>query len=195
MPVSDDAPPLPPGKIDHPQNDMEDDGDGAIVEMVDEVVVDRETGSAYHRVLSTLQSEIETSILPEGVARGTKATRKRRGDVVLADVPHMCDDLPDNPHRVCWWDSHPFEGQCVFIPGTYDLKRKRFVQWEGVFCSWECALAYAHHTNNHRSVPMIWQLRQAALGRMGSLQRALHFSELHLYGGSLTVEEFRKARV
>lgn len=115
-------------------------------------------------------------------------------DVVLA-VPEFdaSQNTFDTYRGACWWDAHAFSTPCIRIPGTYDTKSKQFVQWHGAFCSWECALAYAHHTNRHRNVPMLWQLRQQVTGNMHVMHQALHFSELAYFGGTRTIEAFRCA--
>lgn len=150
--------------------------------------------------------ETDTNMVVDTSCQSDDNTTQPRGrlprttcrDVVLAAVPEFDDAASssgafDNYRGACWWDAHAFSTPCISIPGTYDTKSKQFVQWHGAFCSWECALAYAHHTNRHRSVPMLWQLRQKVTGNLYGMQHALHFSELAHFGGARTIDDFRRA--
>lgn len=123
----------------------------------------------------------------------------QRNSVVLSEIPDFQHDFPypcrSNYNGVCWWDAHPFPGEVICIPCNFDVRARKYVQWHGAFCSWECALSFAHHTQNHRAIPMLWHLRSTQMGPdRGSharLQHALHFSELALFGGTLAIDEFR----
>lgn len=121
----------------------------------------------------------------------------QRNSVVLSEIPDYHHDFPyplrSNYTGVCWWDAHPFPGDVVCIPCNFDARARKYVQWHGAFCSWECALSFAHHTQNHRAIPMLWHLRSTIGERTHvRLQHALHFSELALFGGTLTIDDFRK---
>lgn len=130
---------------------------------------------------------------PDSSSMAGRSLRTTCRDVVLAVPENSAPHAFDMYSGACWWDAHTFCTPCISIPGTYDTKNKTFVQWHGAFCSWKCALAYAHHTNRHRNVPMLWELRQKVTGNLRGMQHALHFSELVHFGGTRTIEEFRAA--
>lgn len=188
-----------PGGAGEEQNDDDDDdADGVDNEdAVDEEVVDRETGSSYHRVVSSIRDQ--STVLSRPSTMRITQSRQRYRNVVLSDIPGVRDTFPYNEGNVykgaCWWDGHNFESNVVCLPGNYDTRRKQFTHWHGAFCSWECAMAYAHANNCQKSVPLLWHLRQTVIGKTDALARARHYSELRHYGGSLSVDEFRRSTI
>lgn len=53
----------------------------------------------------------------------------------------LANFLPDRNGGTCWWCTEPFEGLCHGCPIRYHANDDRMLL-EGVFCSWNCALAY-----------------------------------------------------
>lgn len=96
---------------------------------------------------------------------------------------------------LCWHCSHPFEGQPVPLPVTYDARRKEW-QFEGCFCSWACAKSYNHEHNGYRA-PLVGQLlthlRLCVTGTLTRTVTAPPWRCLRAFGGSMTIESFRAA--
>ena len=111
----------------------------------------------------------------------------------------------------CWWCQHACN--CVPIGIPINVSRKEsdgtsHFSLDGVFCSMNCALAYAENNNRYSSMmtrPMIARMRLEKLRftpqppgveRQPSQEDvkchpAPHYCLLKEYGGPLTIEEFR----
>ena len=101
---------------------------------------------------------------------------------------------PNTEGLVCWWCVHPLpQLPCFHLPVDYDDKLDRFYT-KGNFCSWECMKAYAIDMNTARNGEIqsfIAMMRLKALGRYERLCAAPKRSALKIFGGSMTIEEFR----
>ena len=95
----------------------------------------------------------------------------------------------------CWWCCHTFEGEPLKMPKKYDELRKKF-HTQGFFCSWSCVKAYAidkHGVNfGGRICGNIICMRKQMYGLIGPVKIAPNRYELNVFGGNMTIEEFRK---
>ncbi len=97
---------------------------------------------------------------------------------------------------VCWWCVHPFpEGlkHAIHAPTGYDDRLDRFTT-RGNFCSWACAKAWIGDKNMARSgewQQFLGQMRLRSLGRHESCWPAPKRETLKIFGGTMTIEEFR----
>lgn len=96
--------------------------------------------------------------------------------------------------RLCWHCAHPWEGQAIPYPFSYDEKRNKF-KVGGQFCSWECIKGYARDTIS-RTVTGIHQMnirhyRKVLTGRTDMILPAPPKITLKSFGGHLTIDEFR----
>lgn len=95
---------------------------------------------------------------------------------------------------VCWWCVHSLpQLPCIHMPTRYDDKRDIF-ETRGNFCSWQCAKAWAHDQNSARSgeIQMIlMMMRRRAIGHYEPLWPAPKREALKIFGGTMTIEEFR----
>ena len=96
---------------------------------------------------------------------------------------------------ICWWCVHALpQKPCIHLPVRYDDRRKIFTTI-GNFCSWQCAKAYALDMNSAKSGEIqsfLALMRLQALGKHVSLWPAPKRCMLKCFGGSLTIDEFRK---
>jgi len=123
-----------------------------------------------------------------------KKREKRTEQNKITRTKAFQDYLPEQTSGCCWWDTCPFTSHPVSCPVKYDAKRDRF-QCEGVFCSYNCALAYGRHLSC-RSATFIPQwiryIRKQIEGGVSTTPKAArHFSLLDKFGGSMTIDEFR----
>lgn len=99
-----------------------------------------------------------------------------------------------NQELVCWWCVHSLPCHpCIHLPIKFDEKRNIFVT-KGNFCSWQCAKAYAIDMNTARAgeIQMILaMLRRRTFGKYIPLFPAPKRGALKIFGGTLTIEEFR----
>lgn len=94
----------------------------------------------------------------------------------------------------CWWCCHPWEGPDVHLPIRYDDRTKKFTTI-GHFCSFECAKAYGMDTGGARWGEMLEFLalyKKHIMGKYTPTTIAPKRQALKIFGGPLTIEEFRK---
>jgi hypothetical protein len=95
----------------------------------------------------------------------------------------------------CWWCCHPFEGTPLNIPVKYDDRRKKF-NTAGNFCSWSCMKSYAldKYGCGKGSLicsNMVMMRRKMYGGKLESVKSAPWRYQLKVFGGDMTIEEFR----
>lgn len=96
----------------------------------------------------------------------------------------------------CWWCCHPFEGPDLHLPYKYDEKTKRFTTL-GHFCSWGCMKSYNIDKNSmskYGEIGMyITLMHKLATGKTDLIKSAPHRYTLEVFGGTLSIEEFRNS--
>jgi hypothetical protein len=94
----------------------------------------------------------------------------------------------------CWWCCHPFEGVEKHYPFKYDEKRRKFTT-AGHFCSWSCVKAWAIDEGGPRAGERQMYLalmRKHEYGKYVPCFAAPKRQMLAVFGGTLTIEEFRE---
>jgi len=95
----------------------------------------------------------------------------------------------------CWWCCHAFEGEALKMPKKYDELRKKFYT-QGLFCSWSCMKAFAidkYGVNfGGRICGNIVCMRKQMYGIVGPVKIAPNRYELDVFGGTMTIDDFRK---
>jgi hypothetical protein len=95
---------------------------------------------------------------------------------------------------ICWWCVHSLpQLPCFHLPVKYDEKRDRFTTI-GNFCTWECMKAYANDMATARSGEIqsfVALMRMKAYGKYMQLYAAPKRQALKVFGGSMTIDEFR----
>jgi len=95
----------------------------------------------------------------------------------------------------CWWCCHPWEGPEVHAPFKYDDLRKRFTT-KGRFCSFECAKAWIVDQSGPRYGEILSFMalyRKHVFGKSVQCFSAPKRECLKIFGGTLTIEEFRSS--
>ena len=107
---------------------------------------------------------------------------------------------PESWDYDCWWDRHTFTTRPVGIPTRIIYQGpKRLYKALGMFCSFNCARAYASDRKMHASGPLfcsfIRDLHKArgeiVYFKNQSLEPAPHFACLTSQGGDQSIEKFR----
>lgn len=99
-----------------------------------------------------------------------------------------------HPTLCCWWCCHPWDGPDVHLPLQYDDRTKKF-KTIGHFCSFECAKAYGMDTGRARwgeILELLALYRKHTAGKYVPTAPAPKRCTLKMFGGPLTIEEFRK---
>lgn len=100
---------------------------------------------------------------------------------------------PEKKGTHCWWCAHPMHGSPLHLPYKYDDRRDLFTT-TGEFCSWECMKAFALDMNTSRSGEIqsfIAVMRRKTFGKYMVLKAAPKRQALKIFGGPLSIEEFR----
>ena len=101
---------------------------------------------------------------------------------------------PEAKGTHCWWCVHPL-GDCrpLHMPFKYDERLDKFTT-TGEFCSWECMKAFALDMSTSRSGEIqsfVAMMRMKTFGTYVVLKAAPKRQALKIFGGSLSIEEFR----
>lgn len=101
---------------------------------------------------------------------------------------------PTSTRVHCWWCCHPFDSTPIPLPIEYDDKLDEF-KVQGVFCSWGCVKTYNASRNCYtKSVAMtlISLLHKRCIGTLTPIQPAPPREALAVFGGTMSIDEFRK---
>jgi hypothetical protein len=94
----------------------------------------------------------------------------------------------------CWWCCHPFDSTPLNLPYRYDDMRSKFYTC-GYFCSWSCMKKYAIDkygiTKGGIISGNIIMMRKKMYNKIGSVRLAPNRERLAVFGGDLSIEEFR----
>ena len=102
---------------------------------------------------------------------------------------------PTSTDRWCWHCCHPFPGQPLPLPIEYDDRRDCF-HVMGTFCGWACMKAYNLESTSykkHISSNIITLFRKRCTGHLRGLRAAPPKMALRVFGGAMTIEQFREA--
>jgi hypothetical protein len=105
------------------------------------------------------------------------------------------DSWPESTEIACWWDCHPFEGQPVPMPVRYRPRTNDF-KVIGCFCSWNCVMAYNRAQQRPVCSSLIgFMYRRVTQSKRSRIKPAMPRESLRIFGGPLTIEEFRSKSV
>jgi hypothetical protein len=101
---------------------------------------------------------------------------------------------PEKTDICCWWCCHKFEGSPKSLPYSWDEMRDRY-KVMGVFCSWSCSRSYSNNDNTLTSRFMssiLFSFTKKIYGKIIRIPCAPPRQSLKMFGGKLSIEEFRK---
>jgi len=102
---------------------------------------------------------------------------------------------PEETDIHCWWCCHQFKGPPKTLPYSYDHTKKRY-KVMGIFCSWSCSMSYSSDDHSICSNYDKWQLTRFLSEVYGTtkfkVKRAPPRQVLKMFGGKMTIEEFRR---
>lgn len=101
---------------------------------------------------------------------------------------------PSETKSCCWWCCHSFDSIPVPLPTHYDQKLHLF-SVRGIFCSWGCAKAYSLVEGSviYRQSELLTMLRRRIEGKTISIKAAPYRNQLKMFGGDMSIDEFRAA--
>lgn len=103
------------------------------------------------------------------------------------------DSWPDKTDLWCWHCCHTFDTKPIPFPLKYDEKLQRF-SVVGTFCSWNCAKAFKQNAGSFRrgiDENIFTLFYKRCTGTIKSIPAAPPKYLLDVFGGPLTIEEFR----
>jgi hypothetical protein len=112
---------------------------------------------------------------------------------VRIDKTGQCTDWPAKTDVYCYWCCHPFDSTPLPMPHEYDELRDIF-KVSGNFCSWACMKSYNGKHTGYRSPIVslnILLMKRRLHGKMEAFKGAPPREKLRIFGGSMSVEEFR----
>ena len=102
---------------------------------------------------------------------------------------------PKTTDIYCWWCCHQFSSPPKTLPIKYDSHRNRY-KTLGIFCSWECVKSY---NNDRRDAQTgirnmyLTRMIKDIYGSINTIIPAPPRESLKIFGGPLTIDEFRKS--
>jgi len=105
------------------------------------------------------------------------------------------EEWPNETDVCCWWCCHKFNNSPCTLPTKYDSLRKRYT-FTGIFCSWNCVRAYNFDKSDHRMgersglISMLVRELYSSVESI-SIKPAPHRQCLKMFGGYMSIEEFR----
>lgn len=105
-------------------------------------------------------------------------------------------DWPIDTSVCCYWCCSPFDGSPVGLPVDSDADRPDGYIVTGCFCSMSCAAAFNKDSRDSIDVicrrhAMLSDMHRKATGGVSALLPAPDWRSLKMFGGAMSVEEFR----
>lgn len=137
------------------------------------------------------------------------AAKDGRNVTMLDYVKYGC--LPERTDVWCFNDCHPFNTSPLGCPIYYTRKKPDKCQVDddritgtndyfltsGIFCSWACMLEFCedhkHDPLYEKSKPLIYSMHYKIYGTELKTKKAGSRENLKVFGGTLSIEEFRKS--
>lgn len=126
----------------------------------------------------------------------TSQTIERFGTDMMKEVLSRTKSPTYNSHTACFWCCHPFSWKACVLPISYDAYENMYT-CEGHYCSPECALAHLY-AETCFSETARWTRHCLLLDVYRSLYKereitpAPHRQLLRMFGGQLSIEQFRQ---
>jgi len=116
----------------------------------------------------------------------------------ILNIPEICvqnniGPWKNNSNYACWNCAVFFTGSPIGIPTKYD---KKYFTCHGNFCSFGCVARYIYDMNNHSNYQSLYSLlclmyqKTYNIDEVVSIKMVKHKSELKIYGGNLSYNEY-----
>jgi len=170
--------------------------------------IDTNLSSKYPQIPSEYlqQSKIEAKTPRNKKQQRPETSPKNTSQKQCNNLKYLTRYNKDNTETVlplktdiwCWWCCHPFHTQPTYIPERYDNIKDVF-DLKGNFCSWNCAKTYIFAQKTVKTTfkcSLLALLRKKLQGNFGDPIRPAPPREmLTVFGGDMTIEEFRNSNV
>lgn len=150
------------------------------------------------RAAVLLSTDVDPSPSPSpaaGPVRLLQAGGARRLRVSRRPQSAAHPEYPRSTDGWCWHCCHPFATQPLPLPVAYDDRRDVF-HVMGTFCSFACMKAYNCESTSymkHVSANVITLFHKRCTGKLTGVRPAPPRVALRVFGGTMTIDEFRAA--
>lgn len=136
-------------------------------------------------------------VITKYVGRKDQETNRKKGYFELLSEFVENDDWLHKTDVACWWCCHRFDGVPIGRPVDYNDKIKKF-RVKGIFCSFPCMIAYngdlkTNGSSKHLVNYLYFKVTGGQFNSKCAAQQAPPRCSLRMFGGDLTIEEFRGA--
>jgi hypothetical protein len=153
------------------------------------------SGMMNNIVSNSFQSEISNNQFLNDTGLDTRLDEG--GYSFGRDSDHQLNEF-QKYSSVCYWCCHPFNNTPFGMPYNYDLANDKFMCY-GNFCSVQCVSA--HNFSVHSGSDKVWDVNNLInmMARKSGIDEAIRPAPskfvLRLFGGPLSIEEFRKVHL
>lgn len=143
--------------------------------------------SEFKESKKNIQNDIKTYT----VLKENKTVHREVCDIMINHKKYK-NKWPSSSDACCMWCCHKFSNVPIFIPQKYD---NGIFHVFGNFCSFNCALSYNYNSDDYKyseKSTLIHLLQQKFNGSFKQIKYAPDRETLAIFGGKLTIEEFRK---
>lgn len=149
----------------------------------------------YHKDNNVIDKLFANEDNVENKNYNQEQNRKKGFFEILANFIHN-DSWLDKTDVCCWWCCHSFDTVPLGLPEKYDELMKKFLV-KGVFCSFSCMMAYKKEIKRDCTKDYLIKFLYTKLTGTflldAHLEPAPPRCSLKMFGGDLTIEEFRNS--
>ncbi len=153
--------------------------------------------SSAEKISADEKARTEAAPLIERADKLTEFEDKKSNRLIRTTMTEAADGI-ENDQILCWWCSHAFENGAIRLPISY---KKETFEGYGHFCSYNCACSYLF--NSLEYLDKKWDIysllnmmyRRANNGDKKKVRLAPPKQDLKIYGGHMTISEFRAANL
>lgn len=115
-----------------------------------------------------------------------------REECLALCIPEQFVEDKEDPvaDQWCWHCCHGISGMVIPLPIKYNDRRQSWT-YTGQFCSWGCAKGYALDHQKLEWCHLLSMLKRRVLGKYASIVPAPPRRCLSMFGGTMTLDEFR----
>lgn len=153
------------------------------------------TGVAIHHSNSNSSMPQVLADIYCGSSHRNMSRRMQISRFKLFDMELDINEWPRQSNAHCWHCRLTFDTVPCSIPYNYNRVNNVF-SMKGIFCSWSCAKRFCLDQKEYHSSAMVSNMRLLAIAHfhhpaMEPIVAAPPYQSLQLFGGPLSVEEFR----
>jgi len=139
----------------------------------------------------------------KGGSQPIDKSHNRQFTNTLSDIFVTCDKSrvlqPINCKKTdvcCWWCCHKFDSDPCYLPTVTDDITNRFIVI-GNFCSWRCVKAYNMSLPNEvtKRLHILRKMLKCVGCNSATIKEAPPRQTLKMFGGHLSIEEFRSVKL